>query len=256
MVHNTYANQKSEDLVFEFVPRQEPKRIIETNESSAEIPKRADFLSDKQSIAQNPDNTPRMRNNMPYAEGQVTLGSIQPPPQSAQKPEAFQIGDKQPDSVTPEGLHVRKNASSAKPEFNRERLLGIQRPAQVRIPEPTYKELQASVEKSGGISFNTYDWEWAPYMLKIKEIIQKNIFPPASFTRLGFGGSHLIRFRIARSGDLTGPSVLGLEGDKVLTETSSNAIILSAPFPPLPEDFPKQYLEVTVLFRYFGKESF
>jgi len=123
------------------------------------------------------------------------------------------------------------------------------------LPEPSYRELQSSVERNGGISFNTYAWEWAPYLLKLKDLIQKNIFPPASFTRLGFGGSHLIRFRIARDGRLTGPHILGSDGDRVLTETSSKAITLSAPFPPLPDDFPESFLEVTVLFQYYGKES-
>jgi len=253
----TIVNQKSENLVFEFVPTQKPTKIIETNEASDHPPSRADFLSDKQSSAQNPVNAPRMQNNyMPYAEGQVEMGSIEPSPQSLQNPIKFKPQNSQRNEAETEGLRVQKNASSAQPAFNREQLLGIRQPSKTKIPEPSYKELKASVEKNGGISFNTYKWEWAPYMLKIKEIIQNNIFPPASFTRLGFGGSHLVRFSIARSGHLTGPSILGFEGDKVLTETSHNAITLSAPFPPLPDNFPEECLVVTVLFRYFGKESY
>ena len=40
------------------------------------------------------------------------------------------------------------------------------------------------------------------------------------------------------------------EGEKALIETSKRAVQVSAPFPPLPEDFPEKYLVVTASFHY------
>ena len=181
----------------------------------------------------------------------MALGSIQPPVQRGG------VSEPENRSVNPDlkegGFRVRKETAQEN-RFTRDRLLGIQSSVE-KVPEPSYRELESSVEKAGGVSFNTYAWEWAPYMFRLKEILSKNIYPPASFTRLGFGGAHVIRFSIARDGSLTGPELLGYEGDKVLTETSTQAIRLSAPFPHLPDDFPEKSLEVTIQFRYFGKES-
>jgi outer membrane biosynthesis protein TonB len=69
-------------------------------------------------------------------------------------------------------------------------------------------------------------------------------------THLGFGGSNVVRFRIFPKGHLEGPEVLGYNGEKALIETSKRAVQVSAPFPPLPEDFPEKYLEVTASFHY------
>ncbi|MFC1568840.1 hypothetical protein ACFL4L_01270 [bacterium] len=245
-----------EPLVFNFIQRDQPRTLMETGEASQAAPDQADFLSDKQSIARDMSDGFKENNTMPFAEGQVALGSIQPPPQLVNpKPNEMSEQNSETEKIVPEGIHVRKEVNSSKPTFDRNRLLGLQKPSHKPLSEPNYKELKSSVEESGGISFNTYAWEWAPFMFQLKERIQKNIFPPASFTRLGFGGAHLIRFRIARNGGFTGPDLLGFEGDRVLTETSANAITLSKPFPPLPDDFPESFLEVTVQFRYYGKES-
>lgn len=242
--------KESEPIVFELVQPDIPGQLIETGEASEVPPDRPDFLSDRHSVASNPESRTN-RGNMPYAEGQVALGSIQPPLQRGG------VSEPENRAVNPElkegGFRVRKEAPQEN-RFTRDRLLGIQSSAE-KVPEPSYRELESSVEKAGGVSFNTYAWEWAPYMFKLKEILTKNIYPPASFTRLGFGGAHLVRFSISRNGSLTGPDLLGYEGDKVLTETSTQAIRLSAPFPPLPDDFPEKSLVVTIQFRYFGKES-
>lgn len=251
---------KAEDLTLEFVENQSrPNQLVETNNESATPPERADFLSDRHSVAQNPDITERNQNDMPFNQGDVAMGSILPLPQQAP---ALSKTYQQPDNASREtpvlkdGIRVQKQNRPAQHQFTRDQLLGIRNPESDRIPEPSYREMQSSVERAGGVSFNTYAWEWAPYMFKLKERLQKNMFPPASFTRLGFGGEHLIRFTISRDGSLIGPVILGYKGDKVLTETSSRAITLSAPFPPLPDDFPESHLEVTVHFQYFGKESF
>lgn len=116
---------------------------------------------------------------------------------------------------------------------------------------PTFRNEKGGVLQDGDISFSTYDWDFAPYMLKLKERIEAHMFPPAAFSLYGLiDGKNVVRFRIGRDGALLGMEALGYEGSKVLVETSTQALKLSNPFPPLPPDFPDQYLEVTGQFRY------
>ena len=48
--------------------------------------------------------------------------------------------------------------------------------------------------------------------------------------------------------------VLEYIGHKTLMETSVRAIEVSAPFKPLPVDFPEDYLEITAQFYYFNRD--
>jgi hypothetical protein len=249
--------KQTEPLVFEIIQEDlKPVTVIETGEESEEAPEHADFLSDKQSVARN-EKSIKEKGRMPYSEGQVEMGSIHPLPGFSG---SWQIENRPAENrrnATDDGIPVIDKQEFPLQSFSRDRLLGISRPnSSDQFSGLSYKELHSSVERLGGLSFNTYSWEYAPYLLKLKERIQKNIFPPASFTRLGFGGSHLIRFRIQRNGILSAVTLLGYDGDKGLTETSMNSLQVSSPFWPLPEDFPEPYLEVTALFRYFGKESY
>ncbi|MFO7891127.1 MAG: energy transducer TonB [bacterium] len=114
-----------------------------------------------------------------------------------------------------------------------------------------YDQTETSTQNSGGITFNTYNWEYAPYLLYLKERIQNNIYPPTSFTRLGFSGENIIRFIIYPDGKLENPNVRGFRGSEALVETSVKAVEMSAPFKPLPEDFPENFLVVTAKFSYY-----
>ena len=111
-------------------------------------------------------------------------------------------------------------------------------------------QISKSLEK-GGLSFNTYNWEFAPYLLMLKAKIQRNIFPPLAFSQLGIiSGVTLLKFRIYPDGRMEALKVLGYNGHKSLMETSYNAIRVSAPFPKLPENFPEEFLEITGKFVY------
>jgi outer membrane biosynthesis protein TonB len=63
-------------------------------------------------------------------------------------------------------------------------------------------------------------------------------------------GRTVLRFRIKRDGNLSHLQLLGYEGHKSLMETSMRAVQVSAPFRPLPKDFPEEYLEITYTFEY------
>jgi outer membrane biosynthesis protein TonB len=91
-------------------------------------------------------------------------------------------------------------------------------------------------------------------MLALKQRIGRNIFPPLAYTMLGMiDGDTMLRFKIYPNGRLADLELLGYRGHRTLMETSRSAVTISAPFPALPADFPKPYLEVTARFSYFVK---
>ena len=71
------------------------------------------------------------------------------------------------------------------------------------LPAVPHRQLAARAAESGGLSFNTYDWDFAPYMLALKERISRNIFPPLAFSQLGMiDGDTMLRFKIYPDGRL------------------------------------------------------
>ena len=109
----------------------------------------------------------------------------------------------------------------------------------------------STVKDYGGLSFNTYDWDFAPYMLAMKRKIQNKIKPPFAFTHMGIiSGESVLKFTVDPDGSLREVKVLDSQGHETLTQTSRNAIEWAAPFMPLPQDFPENYLEVTAKFSY------
>lgn len=242
--------------------------LVETPEDAQTEtpPEDARLLSDKNAVAR--EETPpeeKVPDGLPYAEGDFEIKNLphapphpDAPPAAESVPEEFaedrSDGDGSPESETTTFLKqieahrdflkdVRRDLESARSSPS-SGLLGADR--QVQFDNRT-----SSAKNVGGLSFNTYNWNFAPYMLEMKRRIEGNMFPPPAF-RLGLLGSAttVIRFRIARTGQLRSVERLSHDGHKWLESTSEDAIELSAPFPPLPADFPKEYLEVTGKFLY------
>jgi TonB family protein len=120
--------------------------------------------------------------------------------------------------------------------------------------EPPLENLRSEVAQKGGMLLNTYQWEYAPYLLKLKRRISDNLVPPYAFTRLGLiGGQNLIRFRINPDGSISAITLLWSDSHESLEQTSITAIRKAHPFIPLPSGFPKEFLEITALFTYNNK---
>jgi TonB family protein len=114
-----------------------------------------------------------------------------------------------------------------------------------------YENLASSAERRGGLSFNTYNWDFAPYMLAMKRKVQSNLHPPYAFTHMGaVSGTAVVRFIVEPDGTVRNLAVLESDAHFSLDHSSVKAIELSAPFLPLPRGFPEDYLEVTAHFSY------
>lgn len=121
----------------------------------------------------------------------------------------------------------------------------------VRDLKANYENIKSSVANLGGMSFNTYEWNYAPYMLKMQKKIQQNINPPPAFYAMGMiGGENLIHFVVEADGKLSQVILIGSDTHISLDQTSLAAINVSAPFLPLPTDFPEKSLEINAKFSY------
>ena len=103
----------------------------------------------------------------------------------------------------------------------------------------------------GGISINTTAWDFAPYLLDLKQRIKQHWIPPLAFTALGaIHGYTRINFRIYPDGTMEMLELIDSRGHDSLHRASRNAIQGAAPFRRLPRDFPEAYLDVIFGFYY------
>lgn len=244
-------------IVFDLQQPARPREVIESPEDarSSKPPEKADFLSDKNARTRNPEADSRVKPGEAFSRGDFETHELPVPPREKgqPKPRQEEAPEKKDLSEFKEFLdkyktgvfykdYVFKNPDSDK--------MG----SKDRLPTVPHENLSSRSLEMGGLAFNTYEWNFAPYMLELKRRIQRNIFPPIAFTRLGMiSGVTLLRFKIYPDGELRDLKILGYEGDRSLMKTSHTAIEISAPFPDLPADFPKPYLEVTGKFLYLIK---
>jgi hypothetical protein len=113
------------------------------------------------------------------------------------------------------------------------------------------KKIEESIGISGDFTLSTYKWEWVPYMMGFKNKLQRVWYAPVAYSQLHLiSGYTIVRFKIARDGQLIDLQVLRQVGHSSLEKSSINAIKNVFPFQPLPGDFPDEYLELTVKMIY------
>ena len=138
--------------------------------------------------------------------------------------------------------------------FERSKFLTQKSPSKApSLPEenPDFKSEASARASVGGISINTTAWDFAPYLLDLKQRIKQHWLPPLAFTALGaIHGYTKINFRIYPDGSMTSLAVIESEGHESLHRSSQNAIKGAAPSRPLPDDFPEEYLDITFGFYY------
>jgi len=124
---------------------------------------------------------------------------------------------------------------------------------QPSLPEqnPEFRNTGSTRASVGGIAINTTAWDFAPYLLDLKHRIKQHWIPPLAFAGLGaIHGYTKINFRIYPDGRMEALSVIEERGHASLHRSSANAIKGAAPFRPLPDHFPEDYLDITFGFYY------
>ncbi|MCU0639465.1 MAG: TonB C-terminal domain-containing protein [Candidatus Krumholzibacteria bacterium] len=118
--------------------------------------------------------------------------------------------------------------------------------------DASYDQRQSAADVLGGITLNTYNWDFAWYILEMKKKLRSNVHPPGAFSPLGLiDGQTLLSFKVMPDGRVIDLKVIDYKGDRTLMETSVDAVEGSSPFLPLPENFPEEYLELTWTFIYW-----
>ena len=241
-----------------------PHEVIATpaDAKTTDKPQKVDFLSDKNALARNQEPAPGLpMGTDPFSRGDFASHDLPPQPASPEKETATALPKERP--AEPDKSPVKANqdllteetAESSRPQNTNEAGKSTI-PFQLPIPGVQHDYRDSQVPDSGGLSFNTYNWDFAPYMLELKERIRRNIFPPLAFSQLGMiDGDTLLRFKIYPNGELRDLELLTYQGHRSLMETSTWAVKVSAPFRKLPNNFPEPYLEVTAKFSFFIKNK-
>jgi outer membrane biosynthesis protein TonB len=251
----TAVTPETEPIVFDLQQPQQPKKVVETPDDAKIVDqqKNADYLSDKNALARNPDADPNAPEGDAYSKGIFETHElpVQPGVEGDDRTQPRVEGSKQ-GKEKPKLSEYLKESDVFSGKFLQKEQEEMRKGQTERLPTVLHNNTLSKALDRGGLSFNTYNWDFAPYMIGLKAKIRRNIFPPLAFTQLGLiDGETLVKFRIYPNGDLRLLKVLDSKGHKTLMETSVNAVKSSAPFEKLPENFPEDYLEVTGKFIYF-----
>lgn len=267
---NTSVKAEQEPLQFELV--ENPNAPL--NEKS---PERGNLLSDRNSRAKSNAKTSLPEGQMPYSEGTSMIPEpprlpgngnvppVQPQETNQNKEQQNEAGKEQKvEATTNKEMHVDKSSMAAQENAPAEGLnpaIKFSRDYLVQSSPPQnggesfyitgYDNQKYDAKEIGDFTLNTYAWDFAPYLLELKRRIQRNIFPPPAFTILGIiEGEFVLQFGIVPNGRLEFLRVLDSNGHPSLELTSRKSIELSAPFPPLPANFPEKKLIITGRFMY------
>ncbi len=207
------------------------------------------LVSDRSTRAadENPMTTQEL--HIPYSPGEFMFKTYDEPAAQASGPG----GEQRPGEERPEGEIGDLAALDMGDLASIDLLKNADSDRHYRIPARSvdFRNLVSSLTRQGGVSFNTYEWDFAPYMLAMKRKVEKNLHPPYAFTHMGMvSGTTILSFTVLRDGTVRGLVILGSDAHFSLDRTSVRAIELSMPFLPLPRDFPEDVLEVTAQFSY------
>jgi hypothetical protein len=242
-------------MVFDLQQPERPREVIATpaDARTTDRQQKADFLSTQNALARNQEPAPHLAvTDDPFSRGDMASHELAQPaaPEAETRPSPSEL----PEAKGETSRDREMAGADTRPEAERAPAPAARKPLQLDLPRVPHRQLDGRAAEDGGLSFNTYEWDFAPYMLALKQRIGRNIFPPLAFSKLAMiDGDTLLRFKIYPDGRLADLELLGYKGHHSLMETSRFAVTASAPFPGLPADFPKNYLEVTARFSYFIK---
>lgn len=238
--------------------------LVETPESARSETPAADtrHLSDKTARAQDQNRSESLPEGDPYSKGRTDRALFRGNPERSmprmnpdRQPRTSESESRERPTTSEDRLLVARRQESNQPKTFHPNVLRGQQSPQKSLPsnytdDVNRDQTQTSSENVGQVSLNTYQWDFAPYILAMKKKLRRNMYPPPALYRLGIGGEAVVRFRVYPDGQIENLQVLSFRGHSAFSTTSVNAIKASLPFEPLPEDFPEKYLELTWTFLY------
>ncbi len=247
--------------------------LVETPANAAvEEPQDAQYMSDKNARAQDVYADKDLVTGDAYSQGQTDYklfaggGNLtEQPPEQVREQQSGESSDQ--DGLTDHADENETMTSGDVRIFNNQRFTrrsqkfdpallrgpgaNRSRPANNFSDDVDWNNQKSNARDLGGVSLNTYAWDFAPYIIYMKRRMREHIYPPPAFSQMGaIQGEIVVRFRVERDGTVSELDLVSYKGHKSLAETSLNAVKGSDPFKPLPDTFPEKYLELTWTFIY------
>lgn len=105
-----------------------------------------------------------------------------------------------------------------------------------------------AVDQGADIQFDSKGIDFGPWLRRFKYQVERNwIVPPAAMT---LKGRVVIQFRVLRNGTITDLHIAQPASIEAFTTSALNALKLSNPTTPLPEEYPSDSVFFTVTFHY------
>ncbi|MFH1844743.1 MAG: energy transducer TonB [bacterium] len=112
-------------------------------------------------------------------------------------------------------------------------------------------DIEGNIVRSGEYHLNTLEWNFAPWMKQFGQEIQRHWIPPYAYYALGIlSGRTTLVVEINPDGTLGPLEIKETVGHESLHQASVAAIRASAPFAPLPPDFPEEKLVIRYTLEY------
>jgi TonB family protein len=165
-------------------------------------------------------------------------------PKKEEKPRKEPVSHKAKKAISKQSTTALKKG--AMPELVQKQKKAVPEPAQ---PETTPEQAagpsvpEQGPAKSGGTSegvavgTTSSEFKFPPYLAIVREKIEQNWNPPPSTKNV----TAKVLFKILRSGRVDDPKLEKSSGQFYFDQAAIRAILLSNPFPPLPEGFYKDY---------------
>ncbi|MBN1296336.1 TonB family protein [bacterium] len=101
-----------------------------------------------------------------------------------------------------------------------------------------------SGQTKGSLKLDAAQFPFVYYLSMMKSRISENWIPPFGSVTADESKKVTIRFRVDRWGMVLSPEIEESSGDDLLDQSALRAVIVSGPFPPLPEGYPDATLGV------------
>jgi TonB family protein len=254
-----FISDKQADFALNSTPSitpqpQEKRLAFELVETPENIPEQlpsaqTDLASDQSSKAEDMNNSAELAEGLPFSDGISEAKNYPLEPTIPTPEQELAENSKTENNDEQDTVETVNPDSDFLSELLQEKTAALKE--ELRSPESPFKNLDSSSSDMGGFSFNTYNWDFAPYLLSMKRRIRGNMSLPYAFSHLGaISGDILVHFTVLPSGIVSKLEILNSDAHYSLEQSSVNAIQTSSAFQPLPTDFPEDRLEVTAKFSF------
>lgn len=113
-----------------------------------------------------------------------------------------------------------------------------------------YEKESPKGEKGKTLRLNTTELKYQKYLINMKHAIEFYWEYPVLAIRNGWQGKLNLNFTINKDGTITDIRLLKSSGYPVLDDSARTALKLAAPFPPFPEDFSIEQINIKGQFEY------